>query len=57
MKHEWRKREKEIYLPKNKPVIIQVPEYKYFTIKGAGKPTCKSSCNVCKRGVFLLSVT
>ncbi len=38
MKHEWRKKEKEIYLPKNKPVIIQIPEYKYFTIEGSGNP-------------------
>jgi len=38
MKHEWRKKEKEIYLPKNKPVIIQIPEYKYFTIEGTGNP-------------------
>jgi len=38
MKHEWRKREKEIYLPKNKPAIIDVPEFKYFSIKGEGNP-------------------
>ncbi len=38
MKHEWRKREKDIYLPKNKPVIIQIPEYKFFTIEGKGNP-------------------
>ena len=38
MKHEWRKKEKEIYLPKNKPVTIQIPEYKFFTIKGKGNP-------------------
>ena len=38
MKHEWRKREKEVYLPKNKPIIIQIPEYKFFTIKGTGNP-------------------
>ena len=38
MKHECRKREKEVYLPKNKTVIIQIPEYKYFTIKGSGNP-------------------
>ena len=38
MKHEWRKKEKEIYLPKNKPVIIQIPEYKFFTIEGTGNP-------------------
>ena len=38
MKHEWRKKEKEVYLPKNKPTVIQIPEYKYFTIKGTGNP-------------------
>ena len=38
MKHEWRKKEKNIYLPKTKPEIIKVPEYKYFTIEGSGNP-------------------
>ena len=38
MKHEWRKKEKEIYLPKNKPVRIQVPEFGYFSIEGRGNP-------------------
>jgi hypothetical protein len=38
MKHEWKKKEKEIYLPKNKPVIIKLSEYKYFTVEGTGNP-------------------
>jgi hypothetical protein len=38
MKHEWRKKEKEIYLPKNKPEIIVIPGFKYFTIEGEGNP-------------------
>jgi len=38
MKHEWRKKEKGIYLPKNKPETIQIPEYKFFTIEGTGNP-------------------
>ncbi|GAF04172.1 GyrI-like domain-containing protein [Saccharicrinis fermentans] len=38
MKHEWRKKEKEIYLPKNKPQTIKVPPYKYLTIEGQGNP-------------------
>ena len=38
MKHEWRKKEKEVYLPKNKPEIINVPTYKFLTIKGEGNP-------------------
>jgi len=38
MKHEWRKKEKAIYLPKNKPELINIPEYKFITIKGEGNP-------------------
>jgi hypothetical protein len=38
MNYEWRKKEKQIYLPPNKPVLIDVPRYKYFTIKGNGNP-------------------
>lgn len=38
MKKEWRKHEKEIYLPKNKPVLIDVPTYNYFAIKGEVNP-------------------
>jgi hypothetical protein len=38
MKHEWRKKEKDVYLPKKEPVLIAVPEYKFITISGAGNP-------------------
>lgn len=38
MKHEWRKKEKDIYLPKNKPQVIDLPICKYITIKGQGNP-------------------
>jgi hypothetical protein len=38
LKYEWRKSAKEIYLPKNKPTIIEVPMMKYFTLKGKGNP-------------------
>lgn len=38
MKHEWRKKEKGIYLPPGKPVLVDVPQFKYFTIKGTGNP-------------------
>jgi hypothetical protein len=38
MKYEWRKKEKEIYLPPKKPVVIDVPQFKYFTIGGSGNP-------------------
>jgi len=38
MKHEWRKKEKELYLPKKKPAIIMLPKHKFFMIKGAVNP-------------------
>lgn len=38
MKFEWRKKEKEIYLPQSKPSIIDIPSYKYYTITGSGNP-------------------
>ena len=38
MKHEWRKKEKSVYIPKNKPEVIDVPEYKFITIAGEGNP-------------------
>ena len=38
MKHEWRKKEKEVYLPKNKPEIINIPSYQFITVSGKGNP-------------------
>lgn len=38
MKHEWKKHEKEIYMPKDKPMLVTVPKYNYFMIKGKGNP-------------------
>lgn len=38
MKHEWRKHEKTLYLPKNEPIKISVPPMKYFAIDGSGNP-------------------
>lgn len=38
MKHEWRKKEKALYMPKSKPDIVSVPALRFVTIKGAGNP-------------------
>lgn len=38
MKHEWKKSEKGFYLPKNKPELISIPKFKFYTIKGKGNP-------------------
>ncbi len=45
MKHEWRKKEKEFYLPKAKPEIIDVPTFKFLTIEGEGSPESKDFPN------------
>lgn len=42
MKYEWRKKEKEFYFPKNKPEVINVPEFKFLTIEGEGSPANES---------------
>lgn len=41
MKYEWRKRDKELYLPKKNPVIIEIPEQKFIMLKGSGDPNSK----------------
>lgn len=38
MKYEWKKSDKELYLPKIKPEIIEVPKIKYFILNGKGNP-------------------
>ncbi len=38
MKHEYRKREKEFYLPSKKPSILTIPTFNFFMIKGEGNP-------------------
>lgn len=38
MKHEWRKHEKQLYMPKQKPEIVTVPKQKFFMIDGKGNP-------------------
>jgi len=38
MKYEWKKNEKQFYLPKNKPELIKLPKFKFYTIEGEGNP-------------------
>lgn len=42
MKTEWRKTEKNIYLPKNVPELICIPRFKYFMISGIGNPNTEA---------------
>ncbi|WP_339926260.1 GyrI-like domain-containing protein [uncultured Cyclobacterium sp.] len=41
MKYEWRKSEKELYLPKAKPSQIKVPAFKFISISGEGNPNSR----------------
>lgn len=38
LKYEWRKQEKNLYIPKQKPELVTIPEQKFFLIKGKGNP-------------------
>lgn len=37
-KYEWRKADKEIYLPKDQPTILKEISYNYISISGIGNP-------------------
>ena len=41
MKYEWKKNDKNMYLPKNIPALINVPSLPFFTISGKGNPNDK----------------
>jgi hypothetical protein len=41
MKHDWKKLEKQFYLPKTKPEVVKVPSFKFFSILGQGDPNDK----------------
>ncbi len=38
MKHDWKKCEKQFYLPKEKPELVSVPAFNFYTIEGQGNP-------------------
>lgn len=42
MKHEWRKKEKNYYLPKTKPEIVNIQKLKFIQIKGSGNPNSEA---------------
>lgn len=42
MKYEWRKKEKELYLPKKNPIVVEVPEQKFIMLRGSGDPNDES---------------
>lgn len=45
MKYEWRKQEKQFYLPKDKPMLIDIPKANYLCIQGKGNPNNEDFSN------------
>jgi hypothetical protein len=41
MMSDWKKTEKKFYLPKQKPELIRIPPFKFFSIAGQGDPNEK----------------
>ena len=42
MAHEWKKTEKNYYLPGTQPELIRIPPFKFFSVNGQGNPNDKS---------------
>lgn len=38
MKYEWRKNDKKLYLPKEKPELVRIPSMKFIMLDGRGDP-------------------
>lgn len=56
MKYEWRKKDKSLYLPKNKPEIVDVPKLSYFTLEGKGNPNSEGF-QKCIETLYAISYT
>ncbi len=56
MKYEWRKKEKDIYLPLKNPVLVDIPRFKYFTINGNGNPN-STFFGECIEALYAVSYT
>jgi hypothetical protein len=41
MKHDWKKSEKQYYLPAAKPVLATIPPFGFFSVPGQGDPNEK----------------
>jgi hypothetical protein len=42
MLHEWKRAEKNFYLPGTKPELIRMPSFRFFSVEGQGDPNDKS---------------
>jgi len=42
VKHEWKKQEKHLYLPGQRPVLVTVPAQKFLMLSGQGDPNSEA---------------
>jgi hypothetical protein len=42
MKHEWKKHEKALYIPKKVPEVADIPQMNFFCIQGEGNPNSQA---------------
>ncbi len=54
MKYEWRKKDKDLYLPKEVPVEIEIPPMQYLTITGEGNPNGEAFSE-CVQSLYAMS--
>lgn len=55
MKREWKKEEKELYLPKTVPTLVKVPSMNYFIVEGKGNPNTSKSFEEAVQALYSLS--
>ena len=55
-KHEWKKKEKDLYLPKKNPELINVPSFQFAVIEGEGNPNSEAFSQ-CVAALFAFSYT
>lgn len=57
MKHEWKKEEKELYLPIKKPHLITIPKFNFILIEGKGDPNTSQEFSAAIGALYSASYT
>lgn len=56
-KFEWRKQLKDLYLPKEQPMLVDVPEIQFFALNGRGDPNTNEQFTKQIETLYSLSYT
>lgn len=55
MNHDWKIKEKDLYLPKAMPVLVDIPKMKFFIIDGEGDPNTSEEFSMAIQALYGLS--